>query len=60
MNMSNSLTSKDNQTARALLAMRDDIAVLTETAERIRVQYAALALRHGVDQADTAHAANHR
>jgi hypothetical protein len=35
-------------TGRVLSAMRCDMANLLETAERIRVQYSALAREHGV------------
>jgi hypothetical protein len=37
-----------DQTARALLALANDVAKLTETVERVRAQFEALAKRHGI------------
>jgi hypothetical protein len=40
--------SSEDKTARALLALGDDVRQLIETAESVRLQYNALAERHGL------------
>jgi hypothetical protein len=48
MNTTKPIATDHDATARALLALGEDVRQLTETAERIRVQYEALAKRHGI------------
>jgi hypothetical protein len=42
------IDSDSDKTARALLALQHDMTVLGSTWERIRLQYNALAERHGL------------